>query len=135
MKQMKNDSKQVLVLVDNINIMVNGCYTRSELDFIEIVNEFIALSDKDPKTSIALGLNRDLFDGENSMDIQYYRDIKNSVFDQIYELNRNQSGYSRDVHGQLNIITNKVATGEQMIKNVKFRLTENKIELFEHFNI
>lgn len=135
MKQMKNDSKQVLVLVDNINIMVNGCYTRSELDFIEIVNEFIALSDKDPKTSIALGLNRDLFDGENSMDIQYYRDIKNSVFDQIYELNRNQSGYSRDVHGQLNIINNKVSTGEQMIKNVKFRLTENKIELFEHFNI
>lgn len=78
---MKNDSKQVLVLVDNIKIMVNGCYTRRELDFIEIVNEFIALSDKDPKTSIALGLNRDLFDGENSMDIQYYRDIKNSVFD------------------------------------------------------
>eukprot|EP00347_Sterkiella_histriomuscorum_P011693 403371467 len=135
MKPMKTDGKQVLVLVDNLNILMNGCYSSSELDFIEIVNEFVSLVEKDSKTSIALGINRDLFDEENTMDIQFYRDLKNSVFDQIYELNRNLSGYSRDVHGQLNIITNKHATSDQHIKNVKFRLTENKVEVFEHFAI
>ena len=115
--------------------MINGCYTKSELDFIEIINEFTSLADRDAKVSVAIGVNRDLFDSDNNMELDFYRDIKNSVFDSIYELNRNLSGYSRDVHGQLNIIRNKQQTGEQTVKNVKFRLTENKVELFEHFTI
>ena len=56
--------------------------------------------------SIALGLNRDLF--EDDMSLEFYREAKNSLFDRVFELNRNLSGYSRDVHGQLNIITNKI---------------------------
>ncbi|CDW83780.1 elongator protein 6 [Stylonychia lemnae] len=135
LKQMQNDGKQVLVLVDNINIMINGCYTKSELDFIEIMNEFTAIADRDARMSVAIGVNRDLFDCESTMDLDFYREIKNSVFDSVYELNRNLSGYSRDVHGQLNIIRNKHNIGEQSVKNVKFRLTENKVELFEHFTI
>jgi hypothetical protein len=67
--------------------------------------------------------------------MSYYRDYKNTVYDQVYELNRNLAGYSRDVHGQLNIITNRPETGIQTVKNVKFRLSENKIDLFEHFTI
>ena len=79
---MKNDGKQVLVMVDNINVLMNGCYTKSELDFIEVINEFVALSERDPKTSVAIGVNRDLFEDENdSMTLQFYRDLKNTVFD------------------------------------------------------
>ena len=79
--------------------MINGCYTKSELDFIEIMNELTSLADRDSKVSVAIGINRDLFDTENTMELDFYRDLKNSVFDSIYELNRNLSGYSRDVHG------------------------------------
>lgn len=55
----------------------------------------------------------------------------------VFELNRNLSGYTKDVHGQLNIISNKShdLMSSATVKNVKFRLTENKVELFEHFVI
>ena len=54
----------------------------------------------------------------------------------VMEVSRNVSGYTRDVHGQLNIITNKKdILSLPSIKNVKFRLSENKVEVFEHFVI
>lgn len=41
LKQTKNDNReQVLVMVDNLNLLMNGCYKKSELDFIEVLNEF-----------------------------------------------------------------------------------------------
>jgi hypothetical protein len=91
-----------------------------------------------PGVSLALGINRDLFSGETLVD--YYREAKMSSFDLIFETNRNISGYTKDVHGQLNIIINKGSSEEAMmrqasVKNVKFRLAENKVEIFEHFVI
>ena len=88
---------------------------------------------------MCLGVNRDLIDDEA---IEVYREAKNAAFDHIFELQRNLSGYTKDVHGQLNIIKASTASLEslmsshsQTVKNVKFRLTENKVELFEHFVI
>lgn len=77
---MKADGKTVIVIVDNLNILLNGAYSKSELDFIEIVNEFVALTERDSQTNLVLGFNRDLFD-ESTMAIDFYRDLKNSVFD------------------------------------------------------
>lgn len=52
----------MLVVFDNINLVMNGCYHRSELEFIEVFNEILSLSEKDSKISIAVGVNRDLLD-------------------------------------------------------------------------
>ena len=43
-----DSSRNVLVLFDNLNILINGCNSKNELDFVEIMNEIIALSEKDP---------------------------------------------------------------------------------------
>jgi len=95
LKQVKASGNDCLVLIDNLNILMNGCYNRNELEFVEVLNELIAISEN-PKVKVALGVNRDLFDeGE----IEWYRDFKNSAFDQIFEVSRNLSGYSKDVHG------------------------------------
>ena len=80
---------------------------------------------------LAIGTNRDLFpeDGnENGSVIDFYRSLK-TEFDLIIEVTRNISGYTKDVHGQLNVIRGA------NVKNVKYRLTENKVEVFEHFVI
>lgn len=87
------------MLFDNLNILTNSCYSENELDFIEIMNEIISLCEKDPAVSIALGINRDLFDEKNDISLTFYRDYKNTSFDYVFELNRNLAGYSRDVHG------------------------------------
>lgn len=53
---------------------------------------------------MAIGINRDLFSGP---EVPYYREIKNSdQFNTVFELSRNLAGYSKDVHGQLNVIIN-----------------------------
>lgn len=48
LKTIKNDAReQVLVVIDNVNILMNGCYHKSELDFIEVINELLALTERD----------------------------------------------------------------------------------------
>ena len=86
-----------------------------------------------------LGCNRDLFQ-EDSLSNAFYREFKNSQhFGLVFELNRNLAGYSKDVHGQLNVIQNTkptmVGAPTQSVKNIKFRLQENRVELFDHFVI
>jgi hypothetical protein len=102
------------------------------------MNELITLTLREGKVSLALGINRDLFsssDKETEEIIEFYRDMKASgTFDMIFELTRNLSGYTKDVHGQLNIISGGDSK-QKAVKNVKFRLTENKVEVFEHFVI
>jgi len=106
------------------------------------MNELISMPDRYQGLSVALGINRDLLtlddDTLDSITLDFYRELKKSVFDIVFEVNRNLSGYTKDVHGQLNVIRNKnevFALSEQSVKNVKFRLTENKVEIFEHFVI
>jgi hypothetical protein len=95
-----------LILIDNLNILVNGCYTSiPALEFVEILNELLGISERDPCVTLAIGVNRDLIDEE--MTREFYREYKNSVFDFVFEVNRNISGYTKDVHGQLNIISKK----------------------------
>jgi len=86
--------ERVLVMVDNINIIINGCYSGNELDFVEIMNDLTNLTDKE--VSVAVGINRDLVTEEQW---PFYRDMKHSSFQTVFEVNRNLSGYSRDVHG------------------------------------
>ena len=131
------------MIFDNLNILLNSCnYTNETLEFIEIMNELISMPDRYQGLSVALGINRDLLtlddDTLDSITLDFYRELKKSVFDIVFEVNRNLSGYTKDVHGQLNVIRNKnevFALSEQSVKNVKFRLTENKVEIFEHFVI
>ena len=66
---------------------------------------------KDENLVLGVGINRDLFDDEGDDMISFYREYKNQVFDYAFELNRNLAGYSRDVHGQLNIIMNNTKQG------------------------
>ena len=61
LKQVKATGNDCLVLIDNLNILMNGCYNRNELEFVEVLNELIANSEN-PKVKVALGVNRDLFD-------------------------------------------------------------------------
>ena len=75
-----NDPSNILILFDNLNMLTNSCYSKNELDFIEIMNEIISYSDRDPSIGVAVGINRDLFD-EDGNEIQFYRELKNSVFD------------------------------------------------------
>lgn len=132
-----------ILIIDNLNIMINSCnYANETLEFIEIMNEILSMPDRYQGLSVALLINRDLLtlDDEilDSMTLDFYREQKKSVFDTVFEVNRNLSGYTRDVHGQLNVIRNKndaFALSDPNVKNVKFRLTENKVELFEHFVI
>ncbi len=35
-----NNYQNILVLVDNLNIIMNGCFSKNALDFLEIMNEF-----------------------------------------------------------------------------------------------
>ena len=51
-----------------------------------------------------MGINRDLFSGP---EVPFYREMKNiDQFNTVFELSRNLAGYSKDVHGQLNVILN-----------------------------
>lgn len=117
-------------MIDNLNVLLTD--TAGPLDFLEVLNELTSMPEGDHSITLALGINRDLFWDEQTID--FYRECKHSAFDMIFELNRNLSGYTKDVHGQLNIISNKQSLVQSAsVKNVKFRLAENKVEIFEHF--
>lgn len=112
LKTLIDPSKKTLVLVDNVNIIMNGSYSGSRtLDFIEFMNEVLGLANH-PLVTVALGVNRDLLcldesDDEEKIVVEFYRELKNSAaITHIFEVVRNVSGYTKDVHGQLNIITN-----------------------------
>lgn len=59
---------------------------------------------KSGQCSLVMGINRDLFE-KDSLSESFYREVKNGGdFGLIFETNRNRAGYSKDVHGQLNVI-------------------------------
>ena len=137
-KQVKGSKggDRTLVMIDNLNAVMLGA---SPIEWLEAIGDVASWAETTPGVSVCLGVNRDLIDDEA---IEVYREAKNAAFDHIFELQRNLSGYTKDVHGQLNIIKAGAASLEslmsshaQTVKNVKFRLTENKVELFEHFVI
>ena len=100
-KQFKRGKdEKVLILLDNYNILANSCDSeRPELELVETINEFLSYAHNDESTSVVLGCNRDLFQ-EDSLSSAFYREFKNSQnFGLVFELNRNQAGYSKDVHG------------------------------------
>ena len=128
-KALRTHGPGAMLLIDNLNILVNGCEREdSPLEFIEVMNDLISM-----EGTVAIGINRDLLLTEEDV----YREAKNSVFDVVIEVNRNLSGYTKDVHGQLNVIAHKgdLMVPEPSVKNLKFRLTENKVEVFDHFVI
>ena len=137
-KQVKGSKggDRTLVMIDNLNAVMLGA---SPIEWLEAIGDVASWAETTPCVSVCLGVNRDLIDDEA---IEVYREAKNAAFDHIFELQRNLSGYTKDVHGQLNIIKAGAASLESLmsshsltVKNVKFRLTENKVELFEHFVI
>ena len=71
----------MLIVFDNVNILMNACYSKNELDFVEVMNELLNHCERDPKVSLVLVVNRDLFDEESELVMNYYRDYKNTVFD------------------------------------------------------
>lgn len=128
-KALRTHGSGAMFVIDNLNILVNSCERKdSPLEFIEVLNDMMSM-----EAIAAIGVNRDLLLTEEDV----YREAKNSVFDVVIEVNRNLSGYTKDVHGQLNIIAHKgdLMMSEPSVKNLKFRLTENKVEVFDHFVI
>lgn len=71
----------IIVIFDNLNILMNSCYSKNELDFLEIFNEILAITENNESVSVAVSINRDLFDEDNDIALTYYRDMKNTVFD------------------------------------------------------
>lgn len=125
-KALKTYTTETLLIFDNLNLLLTS-FDSSALDYLELFNELLFLTNQYPSLSLAVGTNRDLFPESGSV-IEFYRSLK-TEFDLIVEVSRNISGYTKDVHGQLNIIRGA------NVKNVKYRLTENKVEVFEHFVI
>ena len=93
-----------LIYIDNLNMILDGCAGTSALEFIEVLNDLKELADRASGVTMAFGVNRDLILDE--LTLKFYREMKNSDFNMVFELNRNLSGYTKDVHGQLNIIKN-----------------------------
>ena len=137
MKGFSEKQKKSLILIDNMNQLMIGA---EPVEWLEAINDWVAFGEEGEGVTIGVGVNRDLIEEEA---IQVYRESKgSSTFDHIYELQRNSSGYTKDVHGQLNIIRllndslDAILSGKtQSIKNIKFRLTENKVEVFDQFVI
>ena len=125
-KALKTFQTETLLIFDNLNLLLTS-FDSSALDYLELFNELFSLTSQYPSLSLAIGTNRDLFPESGSV-IEFYRSLK-TEFELIVEVTRNISGYTKDVHGQLNIIRGA------NVKNVKYRLTENKVEVFEHFVI
>ena len=98
LKQVQEDS--AAVIVDSWNTLVNSCDTDApELDFLESFNDLLAMGEG--KVSVVVGFNRDLFEGP---ELPYYREAKNQSFSIVFEMQRNLAGFSKDVHGQMNVI-------------------------------
>jgi hypothetical protein len=119
-------TSNTLLVFDNLNLLLTS-YDSAPLEYLEIFNELSSLTAVHPSLTLAIGTNRDLFPDEEVLN--FYRDLKSDMFDMTIEINRNVSGYTKDVHGQMNVIRGS------SVKNVKYRLTENKVEVFEHYVI
>ena len=99
-RALKTHSKGALLVIDNLNMLVNSCERSGSLEFLEVLNDLFSLEG----AALALGVNRDLILSEEEI----YREVKHSQFDIVMEVSRNLSGYTKDVHGQLNLIANRV---------------------------
>lgn len=62
-------------MFDNINILINGCDETTTLDFIEVLNDIVGLSENETGVSVTVGVNRDLL-GESEE--EFYREAKSS---------------------------------------------------------
>ena len=77
-------------MIDSYTSLVEGCDSDSpELDLVEFCNSL-------PRNH-AISVNRDLLDETT---VLFLNDLK-SGFTLTFDVQRNQAGYSRDVHGQL----------------------------------
>jgi hypothetical protein len=85
-------------------MVINSCESgqNSELELSELLNDLTQLPVEHPNLSIAATFNRDTFLSED--ELNFYRDKKQDSWDYIFETSKNLAGYSRDVHGQLNVI-------------------------------
>jgi hypothetical protein len=129
---LKAFTSDTLLIIDNLNILLTS-YETSPLDYLELFNDLFSLTTTYPFLSLAVGTNRDLFTDPLILDC--YRSLVKTEFDLTLEVTRNISGYTKDVHGQINIIRRSATADALSVKNVKYRLTENKVEIFEHFVI
>ena len=90
-RAIRGQAKGSIVVIDNLNVLVNSCQRSGALDFLEVLNDLLTLEG----SALAVGINRDLILSEEEI----YREAKNSQFDLVLEVNRNLSGYTKDVHG------------------------------------
>ena len=89
-KHLKGDD--VTLVVDSYSSLVEGLDTdKPELDLMEFVNSL-------PGKHVFM-VNRDLTD---SLSLDFLRGLKQS-YDYVISVDKNAAGYSRDVHGQLNV--------------------------------
>ena len=84
-----------LLIFDNLNILLTS-YASNTLEYLELFNELFEMTTQNPNLTLALGINRDLFSDDEVL--SFYRELK-CEFDLNIEINRNLSGYTKDVHG------------------------------------
>ena len=90
------------MIIDSYNLIANSCDSdKPDLDLVEFFNEILAFTEHSSEVSVAVGTNRDLFYGP---ELALYREVK-TEFSTVFEVARNLAGYSKDVHGQMNVIT------------------------------
>ena len=115
-KMMKPDT---VIIFDSYNSLVDGCDTTTpELDLLEFFNSLL------PYTH-CVSVNRDLLDDSSN---GFFQEIKQR-YSYVMQVQKNQAGYSKDVHGQLSI-----KTGSQY-HNLKYQLQENKVHVFNSFTL
>jgi hypothetical protein len=89
-KVMKSDS---VLIIDSYNCLIDGSDTLTpELDLLEFFNSIQAYTH-------CVAVNRDLLD---PLTTSFFKEVK-ELYSYVFDVQKNQAGYSRDVHGQLNI--------------------------------
>ena len=130
--------------MDNLSGLMQGWDSLTpDIDLQEILNQLCHFS-QIPNCSIAISINRDLIFGNQKT---IYREFKNNEFNLVFEVNRNEAGYNyKDVHGQLLVISNRLDSMRridllenceelQKVKQIRFKLCENRIDVFESYTI
>lgn len=106
-----------MLICDSFNSIICGLDSETpELDMIEFINSM--------PSRHAIVFNRDLL---TEVGYRFLCETKMRSSN-VFSVEKNAAGFSKDVHGQLNI-----SQDGTKYHNVKYRLSENSVQIFNSF--
>ena len=125
-----HDKEGVVYVFDSFNTLFSST-GGSELEMLEFLNSLVDLRETDGNIgglgTLILSISRDLF-LENA-EKEVFESWKADHADVIFEVRRNLTGYSKDVHGQLFFSERNIIKDA----NLKFKKLVNKVDFFEQY--